>query len=336
MASLMLMVLFLAATVVPSIAQTALSASATECVQLIEHSLSDITAGEVTSADRKLDVLQAYSKQFAKRAEELSKSAEKKAEESKQKVEQIQRDISSNHIKEQNSVNQIRELEIQLKNHKAKLEKSQQSLANTKQSVNSAERRISSAKEQEKNRILGGAGAGAVIGTILIPIPFLGTLIGGGMGALIGEGINELEDDLKKANQRLSDAENQYRNVQRDTKSIESSISQCEKDKELIFIRKNDLYTARSQQERREKQFKEEVLFYHRASQYWKEVIQACEHGTDRTTLLQNLLKKAKEHVTLDFLKNRGNERVTMTFIEAWEEIVEHVERPKFCQFQDC
>ena len=336
MASLILKALFLAATVTPSLAQTALLASGTECVQLIEHSLSDITAGEVTSANQKLDVLQAYSKQFTKKAEELSKSTEKKAEESKQKVEQIQRDISSNHIKEQNSVNQIRELELQLKNHKAKLEKSQQSLANAKQFVNSAENRISRAKKKENSRRVGGSAIGAILGTILIPVPILGTVIGGGTGALIGEGINELEDDLKKAKQKLSDAENQYRNVQRDIKSIESSISQCEKDKELIFIRKNDLYTARSQQERREKQFKEEMLFYHRASQYWKEVIQACEHGTDRTTLLQNLLKKAKEHITLDFLKNRGNKRVTMTFIEAWEEIVEHVERPKFCQFQDC
>ena len=72
---------------------------------------------------------------------------------------------------------------------------------------------------------------------------------------------------------------------------------------------------------------KEIGLFFRKASQFWKEFKEISKHGSGRTTLVQKIVKKAREKLEIqpDYLEkglsSGGTKSIGKSFFEAWKEI---------------
>ena len=64
------------------------------------------------------------------------------------------------------------------------------------------------------------------------------------------------------------------------------------------------------------------VLFFRKASQFWKEFQEISRRGSNRAELVQNIVRKAKAKYDIDsltFLNSSATKRVGTTFFEAWK-----------------
>ena len=66
---------------------------------------------------------------------------------------------------------------------------------------------------------------------------------------------------------------------------------------------------------------KEIVLFFRKSSEFWKEFQVISNVGTNRTLLVQNILKRAQGMDVGRLLQSKGISTTAKTFFEAWKEI---------------
>ena len=65
---------------------------------------------------------------------------------------------------------------------------------------------------------------------------------------------------------------------------------------------------------------KEVVVFFRKASLFWKEFQDISKDGSNRTEVLQKILRKSKERNTyLTCLQSNVTKKTATTFFEAWK-----------------
>ena len=140
---------------------------------------------------------------------------------------------------------------------------------------------------------------------------------------------SETEDSLagKQSAQnqmhQLSNAESEFRSaqsVQREIFNIESQI------KDLSHQQVQ--YTAKANE------MKEVVVFFRKASQFWKEFQQAADEANKNTDLMQTVISKANEKQDLKWLTCGGTAALGVTFLMAWELVETKCEQSPEFMFQ--
>ena len=81
-----------------------------------------------------------------------------------------------------------------------------------------------------------------------------------------------------------------------------------------------DLERQRMQYNSEAEKMKEVVVFLRQASQFWKEFQNISMEGSNRTAVIQRIIRKAKEkHNYLRCLESAGTKKKVMTLFEAWK-----------------
>eukprot|EP00731_Ephydatia_muelleri_P004912 Em0002g1088a len=286
-----------------------------KCLILARDIQDDIVRGKLISSSA-LSELQCYGKQLESAAEGSAQNAERTAKECKSMIEQHQLEESKLAVQEQ-------ELNCRLSEVNARLRTQQAILNDTKKRVSDANEELRRAKcklaEAEKVKAISGM-TGSIVGTVLGTI-LLGPL-GGILGSSLGVGIGQLVCDVESANatvhrcqQECEIADLEVDRTKLVVTSIETQINAISTE---IAQKKQECANFHN----KATEMKEITVFYQKLAYMASMFKQVCEHGVDRTALLQKLVATAEERQTeCTFWQCRGSLRVTMNCFEAWEAI---------------
>ena len=311
-------------------AKTALAVKGKECIAIVESAYTAIVNGDMDSASEKLKHLENDAGELAREAEKKAKEIEEVEKQYKQKAEEMQQKISELHIQAITIKSRQSEWKLTLKNQEKKLLEHQKELADAESKLSDAESKLRRVKKKKKKKKGFLSAVGAIVGTAIAP--GVGTVLGAGAGHVLGSELHK--DNVDHAAARVKRAKAQCDDCHRDIDSTKAQISSFTSKINTLENEIQDLERQRSQYDNEATRMKEVMLFFVRASHFWKEFKQISDHGADRTAILQGLINKAKEMENLTFLKNRGSERAVMTFLEAWELMEEkYMEKSEF-EFQ--
>ena len=129
------------------------------------------------------------------------------------------------------------------------------------------------------------------------------------------------DSEVREADSRVDDCRRRRDTAQSEVNSASSAVSSAQS-------QINPLTSQCQQLEHQSKQYNEEVmkmkvamLFFRKASQFWKEFQNISKRGADRTALLQKIISKAKEEQDLSWFDSGASKLVGKSFFDAWKMI---------------
>ena len=303
-----------------------------DCVAIAETVLSDLTQGRVDDVKQKLIGLKEVAKELAKHAENRVKEVEKAEKQNEQNIEEIERKIEELGHQLEELQQHKNELDSILSNKQSLQRQLSSELSSAESWFRDAEYEVERAKREKAKHVGGGTVIGAMIGTLFLP--GIGTALGAAAGGGAGLAVND--SAVREARSRVDDCRRRYNNAQAEVSSASSAVSNVQSQINSLTSQCKDLKRKCVQYNEEAKKIKKVVLFFRKASQIWKEFQQISEHGTDRTSLLQLIIRKANEKFQedLSWLDSSASKKVVKTFLDAWEMIETKCEQGVNFMFQ--
>ena len=285
-----------------------------DCLALAKSVHLDVVSGD--NIEEKLKKLERNSDDLAHHAKQKVIEIEELEEYYKQKVEDHQKTLMKLKSMEEELRQQKLRMQFMLNGKQEILSAMRMTLSNAESDLYSAKDRLSRAIKQEEERVVGVSFFGAFVGTLIAPV--IGTAIGAAAGAGAGGLLNELIDAETKAQNRVDDCRSRCRGAESDVQSTQSQIDNIQSQISSLSSQCDSMKSQQDQYTAKAKKMKEALLFFRKASLFWKEFQQAAESADKNTELMQAVITKAKEKQDLEWLTCRGSKVLGVTFLEAW------------------
>lgn len=289
------------------------------CVVVVKQALREINAGNLSIATTKLSSLTVDSVFLAKEAENLAKRLEYAEKYYIAEAEQTARMIGRAGCEEEALRKKMANEESKLASQRAILEDNQSKLSSAEDDLQSAERKLESEKENNFDVIVAGAITGAIVGLPFFGIGALFTAAAGAGGAGI---VVALGDDVKRAKQNVESHKQDLSRARHNVSESERCVCRTKNEIHSLENKVNALKKKQCGFHQKAGEIKQGIAILKSSVQFWKLFKQASEHGTIRTTLLQQIVKKANEMADYTIIFERsGSKRVAKSFLDAWEDI---------------
>ncbi|MCG8620930.1 MAG: hypothetical protein MJE68_02860 [Proteobacteria bacterium] len=129
------------------------------------------------------------------------------------------------------------------------------------------------------------------------------------------------DSEIRDARGRVSDCRRWRDNAQAEVSSASSAISNAQSQINSLTSQYQELEHKSRKYNEEAKKMKKALVFFRKASRFWKEFQDASASGVDRTALLQRIIGIAKEEEDFSWLDSSPSRKVGKTFLDAWEVI---------------
>ncbi len=294
--------------------ESAIARKGKDCIAHVNNT------GHADKASLQLATLKEDGADLEAEAQALAGRLEKVEEYHRQQGEDIQQKIGDYGHREEELQRQKSSVESKLSGQRSVLQSNQSRLAEAQSALRSAEQWRRNKEREADNLQYSAMVIGAVVGIFTFGI---GTLAGAATcaaaGAALGSLINELREEEKKAERHLECCRSDRSNAQSSVEASERQIHTIQSEIASISVQIEEMKQQRLRYHRDAGEVKEAIVFVRESIEFWQLFKEASAHGVNRTELLHRIVEKARETSNLQILRNSASQRVTATFMEAWE-----------------
>ena len=287
---------------------------AIDCVALVKGALDDTNKGLVQDASNKLYRLKENSVHLTAEARQLVRKLEKAEAHYMSKEETLMKEIGSLGCKERDLKGKKKREQENLNAKQEVLQDNESKLRDVESQVRDAEQKLREAREKEGVTLL----TGVLVGGLLSVFTFgLGLPVGLGIAAIV----NACNDDVDKSRKRLQRVMSYCQQADAEVRESKRRFTDLQYEMNSLERKIRELRSQQQTYQEKKVKIKHRIIFCKKAINFWELFKQASEHGTNRTSLLQNIVDKASERGDYRALYSRGSKRIATTFLEAWENI---------------
>ena len=128
-------------------------------------------------------------------------------------------------------------------------------------------------------------------------------------------------------------AENEIRQYNREISNINDDISSCNQCISNMRREIQELLSTLKKYEEKRREYEEEkkhvqdtIAFLQESQGFWGEFENIVELRSIKTNILYKLIKKAESRENMEFLQRRGTQKMTTTWVDAWEQLRKEVQ----------